>query len=100
MLSPLPPRGEAQGLRGIRNVETPLCGPHTRCIRAPLLTPRQRAILALVAAGATSKDIARRLGIALRTVDWHIARSIRRLGARSRSEAVAIAIRRGLLDDR
>jgi DNA-binding CsgD family transcriptional regulator len=57
------------------------------------LSPRQREILALVAAGRTSKEIASALGISESTVNWHLANVFVRLGASSRAEAVALAIR-------
>lgn len=57
------------------------------------LSPRQREILALVAAGRTSKEIAGDLGISESTVNWHLSKVFERLGASSRAEAVAIAMR-------
>ena len=57
------------------------------------LSPRQREILALVAAGRTSKEIASALGISESTVNWHLANVFERLGASSRAEAVALAMR-------
>jgi len=57
------------------------------------LSPRQREILALVAAGRTSKEIAGQLGISESTVNWHISNVFGRLGASSRAEAVAVAMR-------
>jgi DNA-binding CsgD family transcriptional regulator len=57
------------------------------------LSPRQREILALVAAGRTSKEIAGELGISESTVNWHLSNVFDRLGASSRAEAVALAMR-------
>jgi DNA-binding CsgD family transcriptional regulator len=57
------------------------------------LSPRQREILALVAAGRTSKEIAGELGISESTVNWHLSNVFERLGASSRAEAVAIVMR-------
>lgn len=57
------------------------------------LSPRQREILALVAAGRTSKEIASTLGISESTVNWHLSNVFDRLGASSRAEAVALAMR-------
>jgi DNA-binding CsgD family transcriptional regulator len=57
------------------------------------LSPRQREILTLVAAGRTSKEIAGELGISESTVNWHISNVFGRLGASSRAEAVALAMR-------
>jgi DNA-binding CsgD family transcriptional regulator len=60
---------------------------------ASQLSPRQREILDLVAEGRTSKEIAVELGISESTVNWHLANAFERLGASSRAEAVARAIR-------
>jgi DNA-binding CsgD family transcriptional regulator len=60
---------------------------------ASQLSPRQREILDLVAEGRTSKEIAVTLGISESTVNWHLANAFERLGASSRAEAVARAIR-------
>jgi DNA-binding CsgD family transcriptional regulator len=60
---------------------------------ASQLSPRQREILDLVAEGRTSKEIAVTLGISESTVNWHLANAFQRLGASSRAEAVALAIR-------
>ena len=62
------------------------------------LSPRQREILALVAAGRTSKEIAGDLGISESTVNWHLSNVFERLGASSRAEAVAIAMREPVED--
>jgi DNA-binding CsgD family transcriptional regulator len=60
---------------------------------ASQLSPRQREILDLVAEGRTSKEIAVALGISESTVNWHLANVFTRLGASSRAEAVALAMR-------
>jgi DNA-binding CsgD family transcriptional regulator len=60
---------------------------------ASRLSPRQREILDLVAAGRTSKEIAVTLGISESTVNWHLANAFSRLGASSRAEAVALSLR-------
>jgi pimeloyl-ACP methyl ester carboxylesterase/DNA-binding CsgD family transcriptional regulator len=59
--------------------------------RAPTLTPRQREVMALVAAGHTDKEIARALALSPRTVEMHVAHALAALGARNRSEAVSRA---------
>lgn len=61
------------------------------------LTNQQRRVLECVAAGQTTKEIAVALSLSERTVKWHISRIFDRLGAASRAEAVAIAIRHGQL---
>jgi len=66
---------------------------------APLesLTPRETEVLRAVAAGQTNKAIALKLGISDHTVKFHLSSAMNKLGAASRAEAVAIAIRRGLI---
>jgi DNA-binding CsgD family transcriptional regulator len=61
------------------------------------LSPREHEVLALLAEGASNKEIARALGLSVHTVKFHIATLNEKLGARSRVEAVAIAIRSGLV---
>ena len=61
------------------------------------LSGREIEILRYVALGETSKEIAMRLGIRERTVNWHLARAYEKLGATSRAEAVAIAIEAGIV---
>ena len=55
----------------------------------PLLTPRQTRILQLVAAGSSDRDVARALGLSVRTVQTHLQHIYRALGVRSRTEALA-----------
>jgi two-component system, NarL family, nitrate/nitrite response regulator NarL len=62
-----------------------------------VLTPREREVLALLAAGASNKSIARALGLSVHTAKFHVASLIEKLGAGGRLEAVAIAIRTGLV---
>jgi DNA-binding NarL/FixJ family response regulator len=61
------------------------------------LTPREREVLTLLAAGASNKAIARALDLSVHTVKFHVASLIEKLGAGGRLEAVAIAIRTGLI---
>lgn len=62
-----------------------------------VLTKRERAVLGLVAVGKTSKAISEDLGVSEPTVKWHVAKVFKKLGAQSRSEAVAIALVRGYI---
>jgi RNA polymerase sigma factor (sigma-70 family) len=59
------------------------------------LTPRQRDILRLVQDGLTSREIAERLGIARPTVETHISAAMRKLGARTRRQALSLLDRTG-----
>jgi len=61
------------------------------------LTPRQRQILRLLAQGLSNPDIAARLGIRPATVQLHVRQILRRLGAVSRTQAVVLGYRLGLV---
>jgi len=61
------------------------------------LTEREREVLELVASGLPNKGIARALGISEHTVKFHVGAVLSKLEAQSRTEAVSIAARRGLM---
>ena len=61
-----------------------------------LLTPRELEVLGAIGEGLTNKAIARRLGISLHTVKFHAESLFRKLGARTRTEALARAAERRL----
>jgi DNA-binding NarL/FixJ family response regulator len=65
--------------------------------RTAPLTARERQVLSLIAEGAANKAIAWKLGISEHTVKFHVASILTKLNASSRTEAVAIGIRRGLV---
>ncbi|WP_318272315.1 helix-turn-helix transcriptional regulator [Microbispora triticiradicis] len=54
-------------------------------LATPRLTPRQRQITALAAAGLTNREIAQRLGLSIRTVGNQLCRAYQRLGSSDRS---------------
>ena len=60
------------------------------------LTPRQREVLQLVAAGLSAKEIAAKLHITPKTVEFHKSGIMRTLGVRTTSDLVKYAIRHGL----
>jgi DNA-binding NarL/FixJ family response regulator len=66
-------------------------------LRETALTAREREILDLMAEGANNRAIAARLAISRHTAKFHVASILAKLGARSRTEAVALALRRGLV---
>ena len=61
------------------------------------LTPREREVLQMLASGLANKEIATRLTISEHTVKFHVASILGKLGAASRTEAVALGIRHGLV---
>ena len=63
----------------------------------PLLTPRELEILACLGEGLSNKAAARRLGISAHTVKFHLEAVFAKLGATSRTDAVARGLRGGLI---
>jgi DNA-binding NarL/FixJ family response regulator len=61
------------------------------------ITDRERDVLQLLATGLPNKAIGRQLGISEHTVKFHVGSLLSKLEAQSRTEAVAIAAREGLL---
>ena len=59
-----------------------------------VLTPRELDVINAIGAGLSNKAIARALGISMHTVKFHIESLLRKLGARTRAEAVAKALER------
>ena len=64
---------------------------------AEALTRRERQVLALLAEGLPNKAIASRLGISDQTVKFYVASICGKLGAANRTDAVRIALTRGLI---
>lgn len=92
---------EVDGLRGLS--DEPSRPPRSLDIDIAIddgeitLTPRENVVLSLLAHGASNKVIARELKISVHTAKFHVASVLAKLGARNRSDAVAIGIRRGLV---
>ena len=75
-------------------------------VRAPIspssvvnepLTPRELEVLDMLAEGLGNREIARRLGISDHTIKFHISSILDKLGAATRTEAVAMGLRLGLI---
>ena len=64
---------------------------------AESLTSRETQVLELLAEGLPNKSIAARLGISDQTVKFHVASIAGKLGAANRTDAVRLAVRRGLI---
>ncbi|QBE65385.1 response regulator [Pseudoduganella lutea] len=62
------------------------------------VAPREREVLRLVGQGNSNKQVAREMGITEETVKCHMKTILSKLGANDRTHAVAIAIRRGIID--
>ena len=78
-------RRESRGPRG------------SRPIPAQPLTAREIEVLGMLAEGLGNKTIAVRLGISTHTAKFHVASILAKLGAGSRTEAVTVGMRRGLV---
>ncbi len=64
----------------------------------PTLTDREKEIVRLIAGGATSRAIADRLTISVRTVDTHRANIMEKLGVHTSAELIMFAIREGIIN--
>jgi len=62
------------------------------------LTSREREILGLMIQGLRNTEIARRLVVGRSTVKFHVSNILTKLGASTRTEAVFLALRRGLVE--
>jgi DNA-binding NarL/FixJ family response regulator len=93
----------AAGLVVLHPAEIPAAFPAAAPASQPLtelpepLTRREREVLQMLAAGLANKEIAARLNISDHTAKFHVAAILGKLGAATRTEAVALGIRRGLV---
>lgn len=87
----------AHAVHATRHVDPPPAAPGAVGAH-DALSGREQECLAMSARGLTSRDIAAKLGIASRTVDFHVGRAIVKLAALNRHEAIAKAVARGWLD--
>lgn len=85
-----------EGARSLMSALPAITRPeHT--VEAENLTPREIEVLGMLAEGTGNKLIARRLGISEHTVKFHVGSILAKLNAASRTEAVAIGVRQGLI---
>jgi DNA-binding NarL/FixJ family response regulator len=92
----------AAAVRGLAVAPAGVLAERADCIDSvplelPALSPRELGVLELLSQGASNKEIARELGISLHTAKFHVASILSKLDASSRTEAVARAVRLGLL---
>jgi len=82
----------------VREVEAAITRMQSRLQGADQLTDRERKVFARLITGASSKEVARDLGISPRTVDFHRGNIIGKLGARNTANAIrrVLSRRRGL----
>ena len=66
-------------------------------VTGPDLTDRERDVLRLMAGGASNDEIARALFISVGTVKYHVNHILGKLGVEDRTQAVIVAVRRGLV---
>jgi DNA-binding NarL/FixJ family response regulator len=93
-------RAAATGLIVLDPTVAGATGVHTHARtseNAETLTAREREVLLLVAEGLPNKAIARELGISEHTAKFHVGSLLGKLSAASRTEAVTLATRRGIL---
>ena len=62
-----------------------------------VLTARETEVLRIVATGSRNRDVAEILSISEETVKVHMKHVMDKLGARDRTEAVVVAVRRGII---
>jgi DNA-binding NarL/FixJ family response regulator len=63
--------------------------------KVPQLSPRERQVMGLMAEGRTAEVVGEQLGVSVETVRTHVRNAIRKLQARNRVHAIAIALERG-----
>jgi DNA-binding NarL/FixJ family response regulator len=73
------------------SLQPPTPGPHP-------FSPREHQVLSLAARGMTNKEIAYRLGISERTIQFHMNTIFNKSGTDSRTEAVSLALRKGWIE--
>ncbi len=85
---------------GARHLSSPVAERLAEILSGEPLTEREEEVLVSVVNGHCNKAIAKQLGIAVGTVKSHLKVVFEKLGVQSRTQAVASALRRGLLRDR
>jgi DNA-binding NarL/FixJ family response regulator len=101
LLKNMPSRELAQVIRqvhaGKKRVPPEVASQLAEHMADEALTPREVDVLRHIAVGNRNRDIGERLSIAEETVKVHVKNLMDKLGAKSRTEAIAIAVRRGII---
>lgn len=101
LLKNMSPSDLAQVIRqvhaGKKRVPPEVVAHLTQHMGAESLTPREVEVLREIAEGSRNRDIGERLCISEETVKAHVKHIMDKLGARDRTQAIAIAVRRGII---
>ena len=101
ILKNMPPRELAESIRqvhaGRKRIPSEIAAHLAEHLGDELLTERERDVLQHVAGGSRNRDIGEKLFISEETVKVHVKHIMEKLGASDRTEAVTIAIRRGII---
>ena len=101
LLKSMPPKDLLDGIRqvhaGKKRIPPEIVAHLAEHLSDETLTAREVEVLRQVAGGNRNRDIAERLFISEETVKVHVKHVMEKLGASDRTEAVAIAIRRGII---
>jgi len=101
LLKSMPPKELVEGIRqvhaGRKCIAADLAAKLAEHLGEETLTPREKDVLRRIAGGNRNRDIAELLFISEETVKVHIKHIMEKLGASDRTQAVAIAVRRGII---
>jgi DNA-binding NarL/FixJ family response regulator len=101
LLKNMPPRDLLDGIRAVhagkKRIPAEIVAHLAEHLSDEDLTPREVEVLRAVAGGNRNRDIAEQLFISEETVKVHVKHIMEKLGASDRTEAVAIAMRRGII---
>jgi DNA-binding NarL/FixJ family response regulator len=101
LLKSMPPKELLEGIRhvhaGRKRIPPEVAAQLAEHFSEDPLTPREVEVLRRVAAGDRNKDIAERLSISEETVKVHVKHIMEKLAASDRTQAVSIALRRGVI---
>ena len=102
LLKNMPPRELVQVIRevyaGKKRVPAEVAAQLAEHMSDEALTPREIDVLRHVAGGNTNRDIGARLFISEETVKVHVKHIMDKLGAKDRTQAIAVAVRRGIIE--